>query len=219
MSADADEVLARRVTGIKTSVAEKRAAAAEARKKKKASVAAALAAQQHAPGQPAVRPQRVRRQTKRAEQMDVDPDPPTPDARAQLDEDDEDYEEPQGSSKRRRTGENDEDSDEEEEREARAGPNLHPEDPPNFCKLATAVKLLMARPITDAQIDQAEALLRSYLPELIHVRPCLLDHLSILTFLSALRRRCDQAKPPLRYSYPRECPRLWTLTRILDVSV
>ncbi|KAJ6479999.1 hypothetical protein C8R47DRAFT_1074460 [Mycena vitilis] len=161
----------------------KKVAAAEARKKASVAAAALAAA---AAGQP--RPQRVRRQTKRAEvyslhivqesglinaqQMDVDPDPPTPNAAPDAGgepDDDSDYEDPSGSKKRRRAGENDEDSDEEEEREARAGPNLHPDDPANFCKLAAAVKLLMARPITDAQIDQAEGLLRSYLPELIRL--------------------------------------------------
>lgn len=79
------------------------------------------------------------------------------------------------SRKRRRTGndpESDESADEsEEEKEARSPPNLHPDDPANFCKLSSAVKLLLSHPITDQQIDAADVLLRSYGPELITVRP------------------------------------------------
>ncbi|KAF7377085.1 hypothetical protein MSAN_00127100 [Mycena sanguinolenta] len=168
MSADVDQVLIRRVGGIKATIAEKKAAAAEARRKK----AEALAAERDkAPPAIEPRPQRARRQTARAAQMDVDPNEEALDAGAVLDERDGEYEDiPAGESRKRaRTGRNnDEDSDDEEleEREARAPPNLHPDDPPNFFKLSAAVKLLLAHPITDSQIDEAEKLLRSYLPEL-----------------------------------------------------
>ncbi|KAJ7757939.1 hypothetical protein B0H16DRAFT_1822615 [Mycena metata] len=169
MSADTDDVLARRIPAIRTSIADKKAQAAEARKKK----AAAAAAAKEAEGERfrAGRPARDRRQTERAKAMamdvDLDPDAP-PDAGAALDASDAAYDDSAASGqKRQRQGDGDEDSDEEEEREARSPPNLHPDDMPNFCKLASAVKLLLARPITDAQIDEADALLRSYLPELM----------------------------------------------------
>ncbi|KAF7371377.1 hypothetical protein MSAN_00774200 [Mycena sanguinolenta] len=121
MSADVDQVLIRRVGGIKATIAEKKAAAAEARRKK----AEALAAERDkAPPAIEPRPQRARRQTARAAQMDVDPNEEALDAGAVLDERDGEYED------------------------------------------IPAVKLLLAHPITDSQIDEAEKLLRSYLPEL-----------------------------------------------------
>ncbi|KAF7367759.1 hypothetical protein MSAN_00839900 [Mycena sanguinolenta] len=174
MSADAEAVLSRRVAGIKTSVAAKKAAAAEARKKK----AAAHAAQRAMDPPVDPRPQRIRRPTARAAaaQMEMDPDSDPealPDAGTVLDKHDAEYEDPTtGSRKRaRRSQDSDSDSDNEEleEREARSPPNLHPDDPPNFFKLATAVKLFLAHPITDAQIDEADRLLRSYGPELLRL--------------------------------------------------
>ncbi|KAJ6501497.1 hypothetical protein C8R47DRAFT_1107562 [Mycena vitilis] len=102
--------------------------------------------------------------------MDVDPDGTALDAGAVDDEDDVYQDIPAaGSRKRQRAGadsDDDEDSDD-EEREARTPPNLHPDDPGNFCKLSSAVKLLLSHPITDQQIDTSEQLLRSYCLELI----------------------------------------------------
>ncbi|KAJ7748675.1 hypothetical protein B0H16DRAFT_1319717 [Mycena metata] len=74
--------------------------------------------------------------------MDVDPEAEAmPDAGAVLNSDDDgEYQDadPSGSRRRQRRREDGDDSDK-EEREARAPPNLHPDDPVNFCKLATSL--------------------------------------------------------------------------------
>ena len=44
---------------------------------------------------------------------------------------------------------------------------LHPNDPGNFPKLCTALKLLVSCPITAAQIEEADGLIHSYCLELI----------------------------------------------------
>jgi hypothetical protein len=47
---------------------------------------------------------------------------------------------------------------------------LHPNDPSNFLKLCTAIRILLRRQLTDSQIDHADRLLREYCTELISVR-------------------------------------------------
>jgi hypothetical protein len=47
--------------------------------------------------------------------------------------------------------------------------NLHPDDPANFAKLVTAIKLLLSAPLTDAQITEGDRLLRTYCWELVEV--------------------------------------------------
>lgn len=47
--------------------------------------------------------------------------------------------------------------------------NLHPKDPLNFLKLAAAIKLLTAEVVTEADLTEADSLLRSYCKELIEV--------------------------------------------------
>jgi hypothetical protein len=56
--------------------------------------------------------------------------------------------------------------------EAGKGPkpsNLHPDDPGNFLKLCTALKILVSREITNSQIETAQGLLQSYCQELVSV--------------------------------------------------
>jgi hypothetical protein len=48
-------------------------------------------------------------------------------------------------------------------------PNLHPQDPANFFKLSSFLKIVLAHTITDDDIDQAEGLIRAYCTELLHV--------------------------------------------------
>lgn len=60
--------------------------------------------------------------------------------------------------------------DTENEDDSSKPPNLHPQDPSNFSKLAAALKLLLAWEIDDAEIDEADKLLREYSLELIYVR-------------------------------------------------
>ena len=47
--------------------------------------------------------------------------------------------------------------------------SLHPDDPANFLKLCTALKILVAWEITDDQIETARGLLQSYCKELVYV--------------------------------------------------
>jgi hypothetical protein len=61
------------------------------------------------------------------------------------------------------------DEDNEDEEPEPVYPNLHPQDPSNFFKLSAALKLLLARKITDSDIDTADALLREYCTELMEV--------------------------------------------------
>lgn len=46
---------------------------------------------------------------------------------------------------------------------------LHPDDPANFLKLGQALRLFLAREISDTQIDVADGLLREYCQELVLV--------------------------------------------------
>lgn len=57
----------------------------------------------------------------------------------------------------------DEDSDEE------AASRLHPDDPDNFVKLSTALRLLLSRELEEDDIETADELLREYCTELIEV--------------------------------------------------
>ena len=63
---------------------------------------------------------------------------------------------------------------EDEEGDARRGPRLHPDDPLNFFKLSAAPNLLLGTTIDDTSVEKADALLREYCTELIHVRPLFL---------------------------------------------
>ena len=46
---------------------------------------------------------------------------------------------------------------------------LHMDDPGNFLKLSTALKILRSKKIVDAELDEVEALLRAYCLELVQV--------------------------------------------------
>lgn len=48
--------------------------------------------------------------------------------------------------------------------------SLHADDPRNFLKLCSALRILIRRCITESDIDQADRLLREYCTELISVR-------------------------------------------------
>jgi hypothetical protein len=47
--------------------------------------------------------------------------------------------------------------------------SLHPDDPCNFLKLCSAIRILIRRRLTDSSIDQADRLLCEYCTELITV--------------------------------------------------
>ncbi|TFY72264.1 hypothetical protein EVG20_g747 [Dentipellis fragilis] len=48
-------------------------------------------------------------------------------------------------------------------------PNLHPDDPSNFFKLSSFLKIVLSPTITDQAIDEAEHLIRAYCRELVHL--------------------------------------------------
>jgi hypothetical protein len=47
--------------------------------------------------------------------------------------------------------------------------SLHPDDPTNFLRLSAALRLLVRRRLTDANIDHSEHLIREYCTELLPV--------------------------------------------------
>jgi hypothetical protein len=51
---------------------------------------------------------------------------------------------------------------------------LCPDDPANFLKICSALRILIRRRLTDPDIDRADALIREYCTELIPVSPCCL---------------------------------------------
>ena len=63
--------------------------------------------------------------------------------------------------------------------------NLHPDDPANFLKLCTALKILVARQVTTDQIETAQKLLESYCKELVSVSAC--TSFSSLSFTCAFQ--------------------------------
>ncbi|KAF7348324.1 hypothetical protein MSAN_01786200 [Mycena sanguinolenta] len=131
--------------------------------------AAAAAARQTLPEAPIGK--RARRPTARAAEMDIDPDDTARlDSGANDDSDDDSYGlNPTQQKKRRRQQQQDRQStiEEDEARDNATPPNLHPDDPKNFLKLASAVKILVAHTITEADLTQADSFLREYCWELV----------------------------------------------------
>ena len=65
--------------------------------------------------------------------------------------------------------------------------NLHPDDPANLLKLCTALKNLVARQITDDQIDTAQKLLEATARSLcLYVHACLFLHCHLLACFSCM---------------------------------
>lgn len=60
-------------------------------------------------------------------------------------------------------------TDEEDSEDEGAVSRLHPDDPDNFVKLSTALRLLLSRELLEEDIDAADDLLREYCTELIGV--------------------------------------------------
>lgn len=100
---------------------------------------------------------------------------------------------------------------EEDEAQDNATPsNLHRNDPGNFLKLCTALKILVGRSITEEDLKIADSLLRKYVWELVEVRRTtiltrVVSHLSYLALWSGRH----QTQSPLCYTYTFECPKLW----------
>ena len=95
---------------------------------------------------------------------------------------------------------------------------LHPQDPLNFLKLCTALRLIIKNTTNDAEIDLADGLIWSYCTEVISV-PCPIVPALSLTIISQLYgSHC--MKP--NHHYATHCsvhPQLWSIKWVLDVSV
>ena len=113
--------------------------------------------------------------------MDIDPDEDNGPDDGAIQDDEEEYnaqavtpeqddDEPHqhtGRNKRRRGACNSIADD--EAQDAVTASMLHPDDPGNFLKLGTALKILRSKKIMDAELDEVEALLRAYCLELVQV--------------------------------------------------
>jgi hypothetical protein len=100
--------------------------------------------------------------------MDIDPDDTNGlDAGAVASDDDEYGINPTQQRRRKRQKQNTEADD--ELRDNSSAPNLHPDDPGNFLKLCTAVKILVSRTISETDLSLADKLLREYCSELVEV--------------------------------------------------
>lgn len=65
-------------------------------------------------------------------------------------------------------------SDNEDEEQGAARPcNLHPDDPANFMKLASVLRIFFAQEITRGEVEEGDRVLREYCIELMHV--CLIS--------------------------------------------
>lgn len=106
--------------------------------------------------------------------MDIDPDDTVRlDAGANDESDDDSYGlNPTQQKKRKKRQQQDKQTLSLAEQEAvdNATPaNLHPDDPKNFLKLSSAVKILVGRIITEADLMKSDKLLREYTAELVDV--------------------------------------------------
>ncbi|KAF7363429.1 hypothetical protein MSAN_00998700 [Mycena sanguinolenta] len=103
--------------------------------------------------------------------MDIDLDDTARlDTGANDDSDDDSYGlNPTQQKKRRRQQQQERQStaEEDEAKDNATPPNLHPDDPKNFLKLASAVKILVAHTITEADLTHADTLIREYCWELV----------------------------------------------------
>ncbi|KAJ7864719.1 hypothetical protein B0H13DRAFT_2237002 [Mycena leptocephala] len=116
---------------------------------------------------------RVRKPTAKAAAMDIDPDDTAGlDAGANDDSDDDSYGlNPTQQKRRKRQQQQERQSTltEDEARDNATPPNLHPDDPKNFLKLSSAIKILVARTITEADLTQSDQLMREYCWELVEL--------------------------------------------------
>ncbi|KAJ7739013.1 hypothetical protein B0H16DRAFT_1729688 [Mycena metata] len=133
--------------------------------------AAAAAARQAAPAVPAAG-KRSRKPSAKAAEMDIDPeetaalDPGANDN----DSDDDSYGlNPTQQKKRRRKQQQEKTSTlaEDEARDNATPSNLHPDDPKNFLKLSSALKILVAQVITERDLAMSDRFIREYCAELV----------------------------------------------------
>lgn len=108
---------------------------------------------------------------------------------------------------------------EEEECDNRRPSNLHPNDPGNFLKLCTALRILVKKRITDAELDVADTHIQEYAKEPMLVSPIHENTVNTLIVLLAVWCCRDVTQSPLCHSYGWVCTQLWTIARVLDVPV
>jgi hypothetical protein len=117
--------------------------------------------------------------------MDIDPDDTAGlDAGANDDSDDDSYGLNPTQQKRRKRQQQQERQPtlaEDEARDNATPSNLHPDDPKNFLKLSSAIKILVARTITEADLTKSDELIREYCWELVEVNPGLCASRRLLT--------------------------------------
>ncbi len=99
-------------------------------------------------------------------------------------------------------------------------PLLHASDVSHFLKLCAALQVLLRGCLTDADITNANCLIRTYCEDLIEVSInqiyicAIVRIINMRTALIAIWGRCSQAKSPLCYPYRGICPRslhgFWT---------
>jgi hypothetical protein len=154
--------------------------------------------------------------------MDIDPDDTAGlDAGANDDSDDDSYglnPTQQKRWKRQQQQERQSTLAEDEARDNATPPNLHPDDPKNFLKLSSAIKILVARTITEADLTQSDQLMREYCWELVEVIAGSVRLYFLLTSHQALWPRGDTSQSPLRNAHVPLRPQLWAAARVLDVS-
>ncbi|THU96176.1 hypothetical protein K435DRAFT_819510 [Dendrothele bispora CBS 962.96] len=148
---DAESVRLKRIGDIQKAIDERKAKAAAARKAKEAAKAKAAADAR------ASRPRRKRTRTARAQFVDEDPE-------ANEITDDGAKEQEHDIYMDGAAG-----SDDDDDGESRTAPKLHPEDPANFFKLSSALKLLLSRKLYSSDILEFERLIRDYNCELIRL--------------------------------------------------
>ncbi|KAF8057435.1 hypothetical protein FPV67DRAFT_1677229 [Lyophyllum atratum] len=155
--------LEHRTATVAITIAEKQAAA-KARRQARAKEARGTAAASTT----SARPQRDRTRTARAMAMDVDPDHDNgiDDGAISNDSDDPEHEE-RPRARRTRKRKNADTTAEDEAIDNATPSNLHEDDPGNFLKLCTALKILVSRTITEHDLTNADRLLREYCLELV----------------------------------------------------
>jgi len=95
---------------------------------------------------------------------------------------------------------------------------LHPDDPANFLKLCRALRILVAREVTEADITEASILLQEYCSELIKVRSLDSSNTSDVNKCLAIWPQRYEAQSSLCHSHSRLCSGLWSSAWVLDIS-
>ena len=165
MLPDTQSVLDARIAAITKAQAQKRAAEAARREQ---AAAARREARPQRQRQPSARVREA--QAQGTDMMNVDSDcEDVLDAGAVEISDAEEYSgsSKQAARKRRRTEKTQPNTGEEEAIDEAMPANLHPDDPANFLKLCRAIRILIKREISDADLEEADALIRQYCSELV----------------------------------------------------